>query len=61
MNLYIGNELQLSRFFSVHLDAADASSPATVLTLISSVSIIANGIKPQNASNAVTNETHLKE
>lgn len=59
-----GNEsigFQLSRFFSLHLDAADASSPATVPTLISSISIIADGIKTQNSSNAVTNKTHLRK
>lgn len=47
--------------FSLHLDAADASSPATVPTLISCIRIIADGIKAQNSSNAVTNEIHLRK
>lgn len=47
--------------FSLHLDAADASSPATVPTLISCIRIIADGIKAQDPSNAVTNETHLRK
>lgn len=48
-------------FFSLHLDAADASSPATVPTLVSCIRIIADGIKAQNSSNAVTYKTHLKK
>lgn len=47
--------------FSLHLDAADASSPATVPTLISRIRIIADGIKAQNSSNAVANEIHLRK
>lgn len=46
---------------SFHLDAADASSPATVPTLISCIRIVADGIKAQNSSNAVTNEAHLRK
>lgn len=47
--------------FSSHLDAADASPPATVPTLISCIRIVADGIKAQNSSNTVTNEAHLKK
>lgn len=42
-----------------YLYAADAPSPATVLTLAGCTGTIANGIEPQNSSNAVTNEADL--